>query len=243
MTGNSVGNPSGGGCHGGAVWGEALGLAAHLTLTGNTSTSNQQFGCTSGATGDAAEIHSAYSATVDISGELWQSNAAANDPGVYEVFMRADNYGVIYAGNALITHGTWGGLYAQTDPTAFITVANFTISDNPVLGFNGVGPGTQLWNTILWNDGSAISTSGGATSNYILVDDPKFIDSANGNYRLNADSPAINAGKNVIPNATFPADLDGSPRPYAGDCRSIADIGAYEFHSQGDRIFCSAFEL
>ncbi len=242
ITGNFISNADGGACHGGAVFAGASGPGTNLTLSGNNWTSNQQFGCSSGATGDAAEIHSSYSATVHISDELWQSNAAANDPGVYEVFMHADNYGAIYAGNALITHGTWGGLYAQTDATAVLKVVNFTIADNPVLGFNGVGPGTQLWNTILWNDGSPISTSGGATANNYLSSDPLFVDSANGNYRLNPNSPAINAGHNVIPNATFSSDLDGSPRPYAGDCRAIADIGAYEFHSQGDRVFCSAFE-
>lgn len=243
VTGNAISNPSGGGCHGGAVWAEATGAGAQLTLSGNTSSGNQQFGCTSGSTGDAAEIHATGGAVIQIASEAWLSNSTVSNPGVYEVFMHADNFANIYAGNGLITHGTWGGLYAQTDATAIIKVVNFTIADNPVLGFNGVGPGTQLWNAILWNDGSPLSTSGGATANSILENDPAFVDSASGNYRLTAGSPAINAGTNVVPNATFPTDLDGSPRPYAGDCRSIADIGAYEFHAQGDRIFCSAFEL
>ena len=240
LTGNSVSNASGGSCHGGAVWAEASGVGAKLTLTGNTYAGNQQVFCTNGATGDAAEIHAQASAQIDISDEIWTSNNTGSNPGVYEVFMHADDHATIRAGNGLITHGTWGGLYAQTDATSAIQIVNFTIADNPVLGYNGIGPGTQLFNTILWNDGSPYSISGGATAGSSLTGDPKFVDATNGDYRLTLDSPAINAGYNDIPGGAYYYDLDGITRPYTGDGVAIADIGAYEYHSR-DRIFRDGF--
>jgi hypothetical protein len=51
-----------------------------------------------------------------------------------------------------------------------------------------------------------------------------FVDSANGDYRLKAGSPAVNAGINL---AQLPTDILGVVRP-AG---STTDIGAYEYTS------------
>ena len=239
LTANSVSNPSGGACHGGGLWAQAD--TGSLQLAINAYSSNQQFACGNGATGDAAEIDAINASVINISDETWTSNAAANDPGVYEVFMHAESSGQIYAGNGLITNGTWGGLYAQTDATSAITIVNFTIADNPVLGYRGVGGGTQLWNTILWNDGSPYELDNGATFAFCLyASNPLFIDSADGNYRLSKTSPAINAGYDLVPNGQYSTDLDRSPRPYLGDGIAIADIGAYEFHAS-DRIFGNGF--
>lgn len=240
VSGNAISNPSGGACHGGAIWGEASGSAAQMTLSGNVLTGNQQFSCTSGSTGDAAEFHAAGGGVIRLVGETWTDNNTVNNPGVYEVFAHADTFGKIYAGNGLITHGTWGGLYAQTDANSAIVVVHFTIADNPVLGFNGVGAGTQLWNTILWNDGTPYGSSGASLTDILTVD-PKFVDSAGGNYRLLIDSLAINAAYNNVPDGAYPTDRDGVARPYTGDGVAVADIGAYEYHAN-DRIFRNSFE-
>lgn len=53
------------------------------------------------------------------------------------------------------------------------------------------------------------------------IDDPLFIDPANGNYRLRAGSPAIDAGLD----AGITVDLDGATRPIGNGF----DIGAFEF--------------
>lgn len=56
---------------------------------------------------------------------------------------------------------------------------------------------------------------------------PIFISMANGNYRLQTNSPCINAGNNSY--VTVSADLDGRPRIVGG----TVDIGAYEFQAAG----------
>ena len=64
---------------------------------------------------------------------------------------------------------------------------------------------------------------------------PLFVDTANGDFRLQADSPCIDAGTNTIAGYVFPQiDLDGNHRIWDGDNNSseIVDMGAYEFGSE-----------
>jgi parallel beta-helix repeat protein len=56
-----------------------------------------------------------------------------------------------------------------------------------------------------------------------ITNDPLFLNAAGGNFRLQSNSPCINAGRND--SAPGPTDLDGNPRITAG----VVDMGAYEF--------------
>lgn len=239
ITGNFSNNTAGGGCRGGGLWAASLNTSS-MQLRGNTYSGNGQFACNNGATGDAAEIDATNTAIVQVYDETWTSNAVPNDPGVYEVFMQADVSSQILAQNGLITHGTWGGLFANSIASGTITISNYTIADNPVLGFNGYGVGTQVWNTVLWNDGSPYGLNTGASLLWSLYSvDPLFVDSANGNYRLAVGSPAIDAGNNSPTGGLRAFGLDGLSRPF----NATADIGAYEYHPDpNDVIFINGFD-
>jgi PKD repeat protein len=63
-----------------------------------------------------------------------------------------------------------------------------------------------------------------------ITNAPLFVDAANGNCRLQSNSPCINAGNNAY--VTGDTDLDGTPRIVSG----TVDIGAYEYQGPGSTI-------
>jgi len=63
-----------------------------------------------------------------------------------------------------------------------------------------------------------------------ITNAPLVVDLAEGNLRLQTNSPCINAGRNVY--ATGSTDLDGNPRISGG----TVDIGAYEFQNPASAI-------
>lgn len=238
LTNNTSINASGGGCRGGGLWAASLDTSS-MALQGNTYSGNSQFDCTHGATGDAAEIDATNTAVINVYDETWTNNNVPSDPGVYEVYMQADVSSHILAQNGLITHGTWGGLLADSIASGSIDVSNYTVADNPSLGVRAIGTGTQIWNTLIWNDGTGEEASNGAIfANSLSGVDPLFVDSSNGNYRLSMGSPAIDTGSNTPSGGLRALDLGGNPRPVDG----VADIGAYEYQYPNDRVFENGFE-
>src|SRR5262249_27110544 len=83
--------------------------------------------------------------------------------------------------------------------------------------------------------GDNYDSSGGTMLNYCctwptpnngrgnITDAPLFVNQAATNFRLQSNSPCINAGNNTY--GSFSTDLDGRPRIVGG----TVDIGAYEF--------------
>jgi hypothetical protein len=62
-------------------------------------------------------------------------------------------------------------------------------------------------------------------SNVWILADPRFIDSTNGDFHLQSNSPCINGGNNLYVGSS--TDLDGNPRVVG----EAIDIGAYEYQS------------
>ncbi len=129
------------------------------------------------------------------------------------------------------------------------TVTNCTFSGNS--GYRG-GINTEggqanvtVINCVLWGDGPTEIGGQGALVAYSNVQggypgignidaDPLFVAPGNGNYRLQAGSPCIDAGDNTAVPSDITTDLDGLPRfvdTGLGQCP--VDMGAYEFQ-QGD---------
>ncbi|HTN35721.1 MAG TPA: T9SS type A sorting domain-containing protein, partial [Arachidicoccus sp.] len=71
------------------------------------------------------------------------------------------------------------------------------------------------------NDGGTILTD------HVYTVSPEFVDSAGGDYRLSAGSPAIDAGNTSLLAVDDTFDLSGNPRIV----NSTVDLGAYEFQS------------
>jgi hypothetical protein len=107
------------------------------------------------------------------------------------------------------------------------------------IGIGGVFRST-LYNCILYdntNPFAAANYDSSSTLNYCCTTPepttgvgnitlpPLFVDYANGNLRLQSNSPCINAGNNSFVSGT--TELDGRPRVVGG----TVDIGAYEFQS------------
>ena len=119
--------------------------------------------------------------------------------------------GGLYQGaaeNCLIVENSYGGgMY-------YGTARNCTISGN--IGTYQMRYGTA-YNSIIYGGNYGVSMYGCYTS------DPLFVDEANGNYHLTAESSCVDAGINLYVNSE--TDLDGNPRIQNG----LVDIGAYEY--------------
>lgn len=150
--------------------------------------------------------------------------------------------------NCLFTGGQsflGGGLFI-TDSA--VTLTHCTISDNraELIGITGYAGGVYmeratatLNNTIVVGNypTEVFEEMSTPLYNHTMIDgDPRFVDPAAGDFRLAADSPAIDAGDSAAVPEGVLADLDGRPRfidmPFVQDTGSgsppTVDLGAYE---------------
>jgi hypothetical protein len=85
--------------------------------------------------------------------------------------------------------------------------------------------GTEFWQ---WNGSNyhsfAAYQTGSRDDGHGVFADPSFVDTATGDFRLQAGSPALNVGKNYGSTVVGNVDLAGNPRVVGG----LIDIGAYE---------------
>ncbi|MGO8838971.1 MAG: choice-of-anchor Q domain-containing protein [Limisphaerales bacterium] len=218
LTGNSA--PWGGGYYG-------PGTLNNCTLAGNSASQHgggvynaTLFNCA--LTGNKAS----YGGGED-SSSLFYCTVAGNSASF---FGGGAYYGTLY--DCLLTTnsaGYGGGAY-------FGTLNNCTLVSNSVSSSGGGAYHATLNNCIVWFNTAASGPnySSGTLNNCCttplpagsgnLTNAPMFVDLAGVNYRLNSNSPCINAGNNTYASAN---DLDGNPRIIGG----TVDIGAYECQS------------
>lgn len=102
--------------------------------------------------------------------------------------------------------------------------ADSSTLNNCIVYYNTAGGGSNYWSCTLNNCCTMPLPTNGLNN---IASEPLFVDLPAGNFRLQTNSPCINAGNNA--NAVGPTDLDGRPRIVAG----TVDIGAYEFQGPG----------
>jgi len=118
------------------------------------------------------------------------------------------------ASSCTLNNCTVVGNYAYYYPSAL----DSSSATNCIIQFNsGLDHGNCTYDHCC-----ATSLSGGAGN---FADDPLFVDMANGDFRLQTNSPCINAGNSV--SFLGATDLDGRPRVFNG----TVDVGAFEFQS------------
>ena len=171
--------------------------------------------------GSFGVIRNYFDSSMAVIGNLIFANQANQGGGIHvqEEALLVNN---TIVDNSASTNG--GGIFIALG-TNVITITNNIVANNAGAGTTGIADGTGGSATIDGGYNNIFNNGSDVTLPETVIDDPQFINPANGNYRLREDSPNINAGD---PN-TDPAiniDLDGNPRPNDGRI----DIGAYEFY-------------
>jgi hypothetical protein len=175
-----------------------------------------------------------------IRNNLFARNAGPNAPAVF-----------VYSNNRIdASNNTFVGNVA-TDATLDerVTFASFTFSgidfsNNVFSGNNPEGaPATfalHATNVTDLVDNALDATTGTPRSETGRIEaDPRFVDAAQGDYRLAADSPLIDAGTDTPAGGVAGFDLDGVTRIEGAHI----DVGAYERAAENaERIFADGFD-
>lgn len=255
-----TGNTSGAG---GALWwlGNAEGVVTDTLFDGNTSVDN------GGATDNNV-------APVIYERCVFVNNQAGGDGGAMNIVGESFNEVVlnqcVLANNTAASNG--GAITIQTGPDPLIL--NCTIVDNSSLTGGGVstlggGAAGRFRNVIMQGNtpdqfaGPIVlensNIEGGATSPDVIIstnviDAPAmFVDPSNGDYRLMAGSPSIDAGDaNFYSEAANPVDLDGNARAVTNDAGIatglpllglFVDHGAFELQPETSGPGCSPADI
>jgi hypothetical protein len=106
---------------------------------------------------------------------------------------------------------------------AYCTLYNCTVVSNSAQAWGGGTFNCTLYNSIVCSNTAYCPDVYGVGGCSPSGPDVRFVDFAHGNFRLQSNSPCVNAGNNALVATT--KDLDGRPRIAGG----TVDLGAYEF--------------
>lgn len=212
-------------------------LATGCLIAGNAGT---------GSAGGVRVEGSANGETLVVNSRILNNTATASNGGGLDVRRSAGNP-LTAARNCLIAGNTPNGVSISARGTANV-LENCTIVANSGRGIYKMwweGVNTVMNSIVYHNTDDTPRIDGGAlyfTNSCVNVaniavldgsgninDNPLFVDSAAGNFRLRSGSPCINSGTN-LPWMVGAVDLDGKRR--IDGVSGLIDMGAYEFIQQ-----------
>jgi parallel beta-helix repeat protein len=128
-------------------------------------------------------------------------------------------YNSVFYNNGTISGSPVGGIWGGGGSDSVIYNNTFYQNAVAITMTNSVNGSVR--NNIFWQNGQDFNGDPGGTVSHNLTSDPHFVNASLKDFRLQADSDAINAGVDLA--FLFTTDLEGNTRV------SPFDIGAYEF--------------